>query len=64
MLINQVATVNRSKVTRKEENIRACGRRVEKIVSIGLSFAVYKLDNPPEPQLVFDWSSNVTAATS
>jgi hypothetical protein len=37
------------------------------IGGIGLSFAVYKMDKagPPEPQLVFDWSSNVTeAATS
>lgn len=36
------------------------------IGGIGLSFAVYKMNKPgpPEPQLVFDWSSNVTAATS
>jgi hypothetical protein len=36
------------------------------IGGIGLSFAVYKMNKPgpPEPQLVFDWSGNVTAATS
>lgn len=36
------------------------------IGGIGLSFVVYKMDvsGPAEPQLVFDWSSNVTAAKS
>ncbi|KAI6042236.1 hypothetical protein EDC04DRAFT_2661638 [Pisolithus marmoratus] len=36
------------------------------IGGIGLSFVVYKMekDGPPEPELVFRWSPNVTTAAS